>query len=237
MMIKHQTEVLPRHEIKYVISGQEADLLSGRLEKLFRRDSHGKGHGRYLVTSLYFDDIYDSALRDKIDGTDDRRKYRLRYYGDDVSFIRLEKKEKRRGFCRKYSIRAESVWAEELISGEFGHIPYMDTDSPLLYEFCLRRREGLLRPRKVISYEREAFIYEPGNVRLTIDRDIRTSEVFEYFLSPDKLRPCELPASGRDCVLEVKYDRFLPKLASLSLQGIGRMSSACSKYAISFRYD
>ena len=92
MMIKHQTEVLPRHEIKYVISGQEADLLSGRLGKLFRRDSHGKGHGRYLVTSLYFDDIYDSALRDKIDGTDDRRKYRLRYYGDDVSFIRLEKK-------------------------------------------------------------------------------------------------------------------------------------------------
>lgn len=234
MMIEHQPVQQPRHEIKFVISGQEAYLLSERLKRLFRRDSHGDTEGRYRVSSLYFDDLYDSALREKLDGRDNRQKFRLRYYGFDTSYIRLEKKQKQRGLCRKYSFGITGDMAEKLIFQPREHFHDMEKASPLIREFCLKRREGLLRPRKTISYEREAFIFDPGNVRVTIDRNIRAADSYQHFLCPELK---ELPVAGEDCILEVKYDRFLPELVSMALSGTDRLSTACSKYALAFRYD
>lgn len=80
-----------RHEFKHQISPGEDLVLSQRLRKLFPHDKHGGPLGSYRVTSLYFDTPYDSAYREKLDGVDKREKFRLRYYGTDLSFIRLEK--------------------------------------------------------------------------------------------------------------------------------------------------
>lgn len=58
--------------------------------------------GSYRITSLYFDTPSDTALRQKLEGVDRREKFRLRYYGEDLSFIRLEKKFKMNGLCGKH---------------------------------------------------------------------------------------------------------------------------------------
>ncbi len=79
-----------RHEQKHQISRTEDLVLAGRLSKLFRRDSHAGPDGSYRVTSLYFDTPDDRALREKTEGFSRREKFRLRYYGTDFSFIRLE---------------------------------------------------------------------------------------------------------------------------------------------------
>ena len=216
-----------RHERKHQLSPQEDLVLSSRLRKLFPHDSHAGADGAYRVTSLYFDTPYDAALREKLDGVDRREKFRLRYYGDSPAFFKLEKKCKVNGLCGKRSAPLAREEAEQLLAGEYGFL--LKRGDPLLAEFYSKLQGALLRPRAVVCYDREAFLYAPGNVRVTLDRNIRTGLGPEGFLRPGRfpLKPLE----GLT-VLEVKYDAFLPELVKLAVQTPNRPAGSCSKYAL-----
>ena len=79
-----------RHEWKHPIN--YADLLA--VQAVAGPDSHAP-EGKYFVRSLYFDTPSDTALREKLDGVNQREKFRIRYYNRDPSLIHLEKKSKR----------------------------------------------------------------------------------------------------------------------------------------------
>ena len=132
MTIKPETEIPLRHELKHWINLREDLVLSQRLKKLFPHDKNAGPDGTYRVTSLYFDTPYDSALREKIDGVNRREKFRLRYYGMDTSFIRLEKKYKISGLCGKRSARMTQEQVKELLSGSSEFL--LDSDEPLFIE-------------------------------------------------------------------------------------------------------
>lgn len=221
-----------RHEVKHQISPQEDLVLTSRLRKLFPRDGHAGPDGSYRVTSLYFDTPYDTALREKLDGVDRREKFRLRYYGERPDFLKLEKKFKVNGLCGKRSARLTLEEAERLLAGKLDFL--LEREEPLLAELYHKLRGSLLAPRTAVCYDREAFLYAPGNVRITLDRDVRTG------LSPlDFFRPERFslkPLSGLT-VLEVKYDAFLPDLVRLAVQMPDRRAAACSKYALCRRFD
>ena len=89
-----------RHEWKHEINRSDLIALRQRLRAVARPDPHAVD-GRYTVRSLYFDDLTDKALREKLDGVDRREKFRIRYYNGDTSLIHLEKKSKRNGFGSK----------------------------------------------------------------------------------------------------------------------------------------
>ena len=221
-----------RHESKHQVSPQEDLVLAGRLRRLFPHDAHAGPEGSYRITSLYFDTPYDAALREKLDGVDRREKFRLRYYGDDPAWLKLEKKYKINGLCGKRSARLPRAEAEALLSGEHGFL--LESGDPLLLEFYSKLRGNGLAPRTVVCYDREAFAYAPGNVRVTLDRSIRTGLSALEFFRPERfaLRPLE------GCtVLEVKYDAFLPELVRLAVQIPDRRAGACSKYALCRRFD
>ena len=221
-----------RHEWKHQINRQEDLVLSHRLRKLFDHDRYAGPDGSYRVTSLYFDTPYDSALREKLDGIDRREKFRLRYYGTDASFIRLEKKYKVNGLCGKRSARITAEQTEKIFADDIGFL--LDSGDPLLIEFYSKLRGRGLRPKTIVRYDREAFLYEPGNVRITLDRSICTGLGSVDFLNPEifYLRALE-PVT----VLEIKYDEFLPELVRMAVQVPGRQASACSKYALCRRFD
>ena len=232
MTIKPENELPLRHELKHRINLREDLVLSQRLKKLFPHDKNAGPDGTYRVTSLYFDTPYDAALREKLDGVDRREKFRLRYYGERPDFLKLEKKFKVNGLCGKRSARLTWSEAERLLSGEDAFL--LERGEPLLSELYHKLRGTLLRPRTVVCYDREAFLYAPGNVRVTLDRDLRTCGDSAGFLSPGAfpLRPLEGVT-----VLEVKYDAFLPDLVRLAVQTPGRRAGACSKYALCRRFD
>ena len=232
MTIKPENELPLRHELKHRINLREDLVLSQRLRKLFPHDKNAGPDGTYRVTSLYFDTPYDAALREKLDGVDRREKFRLRYYGERPDFLKLEKKFKVNGLCGKRSARLTWSEAERLLSGEDAFL--LERGEPLLSELYHKLRGTLLRPRTVVCYDREAFLYAPGNVRVTLDRDLRTCGDSAGFLSPGAfpLRPLEGVT-----VLEVKYDAFLPDLVRLAVQTPGRRAGACSKYALCRRFD
>ena len=232
MTIKEKQSLKLRHELKHSINAQDDLILASRLRKLFKYDTNADSHGSYRVSSLYFETPYDKALRQKIDGVNQREKFRIRYYGSDTSFIRLEKKFKINGLCGKHSAKLTAEQVRQILSGDIGFL--LDSGHPLLLELYSKMRGQLLAPKTIVTYDREAFLYEPGNVRITLDRNLRSGLASVDFLNPQLNH-----TSVHDglTVLEVKYDEFLPELVRMAVQLPNRQAAAYSKYAVCRRYD
>ena len=84
-----------------------------------------------------------------------------------------------------------------------------------------------LRPKTVVQYKRVPFIYAPGNVRVTIDWDIRTGPPGD-FLNPEGLT---LPVEDNVMLLEVKWDEYLPSVIRRAAALRSKTPTAFSKYA------
>lgn len=182
--------------------------------------------GKYFIRSLYFDTPKDTALQEKLNGVSRREKFRLRCYNSDYSLIHLEKKSKLAGLGCKEST---DLTAEEVQQILDGNIRWMrQSEQPLIRELYAKMHTHQLRPKTVVDYIREPFVYAPGNVRVTLDYDIRTGLRSTDFLNPDALT---VPAGDAPILLEVKWDEFLPNIIRNAIQLEGRRVSAFSKYA------
>lgn len=221
-----------RHELKHRISLQEDLVLSQRLGKIFPHDKYAGSDGTYRITSLYFDTPCDSALRQKLDGVNRREKFRLRFYGTDTSLIRLEKKYKINGLCGKRSLSVTSGQVEALLAGAYSFL--LKSNEPLFIELYSKIQGDGLRPKTIVRYDREAFLYRPGNVRITLDRNIKTGLTSTEFMNTEHIL---VHTAERCTVLEVKYDEFLPDLVRKAVFVPGRQAEACSKYAICRQFE
>ena len=215
-----------RHEWKHVITAADRIALRQRLNAVAKPDPHAK-NGRYLIRSLYFDDPSDKALREKLDGVSRREKFRLRCYDHDHSVIHLEKKSKMAGLGRKDSCDVTAAEVQAILDG---FTDWMAADPrPLVQELYCKMRIGGLQPKTLVDYVREPFVYAPGNVRVTLDYDIRTGLRCTDFLDPD----CPtIPAGDSPILLEVKWDAFLPDIIRDAVQLEGVRTAAFSKYAL-----
>lgn len=232
MMTREKTALRLRHEWKHTINRLDDQVVTARLRKLFQHDTYADSRGTYRVSSLYFDTPYDKALRQKIDGVDRREKFRIRYYNEDLSFVRLEKKIKLHGLCAKRSARLVREQVQQILDGDIGFL--LESGEPLLVELYSKMQGQQLRPMTMVCYDREAFLYEAGNVRITMDRNLRTGMRGTDFL--DLGKPYVGVADNRT-VMEVKYDEFLPDIVRMAVQVPNRQASAFSKYAVCRRYD
>lgn len=214
-----------RHELKHEISLSDMIVIRQRLRAIARPDPHAI-EGKYKIRSLYFDDLFDTALREKIDGVSVREKFRIRYYNDDPSMIRLEKKSKRGGLGNKQSAVLTREEAQAIVDGDYGWMVH--SGRPLAVEFYQKMVGSGLRPKTIVDYTREPFIYEPGNVRVTLDYDIRTGLQCVDFLNPNCIM---IPAGDAPMIMEVKWDAFLPDIIRDAVQLKGRRTTAFSKYA------
>lgn len=213
-----------RHEWKHEISYSDLLTLRQRLRVVARPDPHAV-NGRYEIRSLYFDTPSDKALREKLSGVSRREKFRIRYYNGDTSVIHLEKKSKLGGLGNKQSAVISAPEAEAILHGELDWM--MDSGRPLVRELYSKMRTQLLRPRTIVDYTREPYVYPPGNVRVTMDHGIRTGLDCTAFLEP-----CvTVPAGEAPIILEVKWDTFLPEIIRDAIQLEGRRASVFSKYA------
>ena len=220
-----------RHEWKHEINYGDMLVLRHRLSAVMQRDVNAVD-GKYFIRSLYFDNTADKALREKLDGVNNREKFRIRYYNHDPSLIHLEKKSKHNGLGRKESAELTAAEAQSIVEGNWEWMK--NTDRPLVQELCAKMRSQGLRPRTIVDYVREPFVYAPGNVRVTLDYDIRTGLRSVDFLNPNCVT---IPVGDAPIILEVKWDAFLPGIIRDIVQLEGRHTSAFSKYAICRIYD
>ena len=225
-----------RHEWKHEINTADMIAIRQRMRAVAKPDPHTTD-GKYLIRSLYFDNLYDKALKEKIDGVDRREKWRVRFYNMDPSaVIHLEKKARRNGLGAKFSAGLTREEAQKLVDGDFGWMMEeraVKEESALVREFYSRILSQGLRPKVIVDYIREPFIFEAGNVRVTLDYDIRTGLYCTDFLNPDCVT---IPARDAPILLEVKWDAYLPSIIRDAVQLKNRRAEAFSKYAVCRAY-
>ena len=214
-----------RHEWKIEITPADRIAIRQRMRAVAKPDKHAKD-GKYLIRSLYFDNAADKALREKIDGVNMREKFRIRYYNGDASVIHLEKKSKINGLCNKLSAPLTAEEAHNIVDGK---LDWMANDSRVLVrELYAKMRAQGLRPKTIVDYVREPFVFGPGNVRVTLDYNIRTGLDCTNFLD---VNCTTVPAGDAPIILEVKWDEYLPDIIRDAVQLLGRRANAFSKYA------
>ena len=115
-----------------------------------------------------------------------------------------------------------------------GNLEWMKgSESDLILELYSKMTGQLLKPKTIVDYIREPFVYEPGNIRLTLDREIRTGLLSTDFLNPEQ---ATIQTFETYALLEVKFDAYLPELIKHAVQLVGREPTAFSKYAICRKY-
>ena len=220
-----------RHEWKHVLNYTDLLTLRHRLGAVMERDPHAID-GKYHIRSLYFDNPDDKALREKIDGVNVREKFRIRLYNWDTSLIKLEKKSKRNGLGTKYSANLTAEDAQKIVDGDLDWM--MASDQALVQELYCKMRYQQLEPKTIVDYTREPFIFRPGNVRVTLDYDIRTGQECTDFLDPEVVT---IPAGDAPILVEVKWDEFLPTIIRDAVTLPDRRVGSFSKYAQCRVYD
>lgn len=222
-----------RHELKYVVTADQLALLENRIRGLISLDTHVGKEGIYQIRSLYFDDFYHSCYLENEIGTDPREKFRIRIYNGDAERISLELKGKEHGMTRKQSCLLTREQCKRLMEGQL--LPMNKSDPPLLQKLNLLMRTRRLRPKVIVEYDRAPYVHKLGNTRITLDRNVASSDRLEQFLEPRLFKRPILPAGQH--ILEVKYDEFLPDYIYRNLQLTKLQQTAFSKYYLCRRYN
>ncbi|MDO4284736.1 MAG: polyphosphate polymerase domain-containing protein [Eubacteriales bacterium] len=225
-----------RHEFKYLCEEKQLALLRANLSPLMEADPHAGPDGIYTVRSLYFDTLGDRLLRENIDGVEPREKFRIRLYNGDASRLRLELKRKEHGMTQKLSCSLSRKACSRLLAGEAP--PPAAVPGSVYLRFFTLWQSALLRPRIIVEYDRTPLLYQNGNVRVTLDTDIRSSYDLGEFLSPQSAGPlaCRPVMPPGIHLLEVKYDAFLPDFIYRAVQALRPHRVTYSKYVLCRRY-
>lgn len=231
-----------RHELKYLVSDAELVVLKVRLRHLMKRDPHTDETGRYLIRSIYFDDLENSAYYENENGVAERSKWRIRSYNCSDDAIVLENKKKSVAMTRKESCRLSRAEYDAIMNAfsESG-IPrgaapkrLPGNEHPVLNRFLIEMATRPLTPKVIVQYEREPLLFSSGNVRVTFDRKITSSVAFGDFFGSRLTGRAVMPTGQQ--ILEVKYDDYLPDHIYHAVQLRHMRQETYSKYYMCRRY-
>ena len=216
-----------RREWKFICAEASLNAVEQKLSAVLNLDSHTESGSSYSIHSLYFDDYTDSSMRGNDAGSFRKDKYRIRYYRNDPKTLHLEKKCRRGERSGKLSYRLTEEECLLLAEGQFENI-FWRAEDPMLREFCACGMSRLMRPKAIIDYERTAYVDELLHIRITFDRNITASDDTGSFLTQDYQRYPVM--SGRQHILEVKFDSVLPRYLKSILSSEELERTAFSKY-------
>jgi len=224
-----------RNELKYVCTEAQLRMIEQRIRPFCQKDPHAGPEGIYHIRSVYFDDIDNRCFYENEDGVNAREKFRIRIYNADAEYITLECKQKRNGKNHKDSCSLTRELCEAVLNGSitWNMVKNYTPDrgqKELLHKFFVQYCNRHMRGKVIVSYERTPYIYDVGNVRITLDRHIAGASDISEFLEPTVNGRPVMPTGYH--VLEVKYDEFLPDFLKNAMQ-IGTLRrTTYSKYYI-----
>jgi hypothetical protein len=217
-----------RHEQKYLINYHNYTFIKLRLQPLLSLDTNVASDGSYSVRSLYFDDYHNTAYNDKYAGVLNRSKYRIRLYNMSDQTIHLERKIKTGAYNIK---QIASLTREEVncvIQGDYQFL--LCNPNNLMKIFYYECISSIMRPRVVVDYEREPYLMEMGEVRITFDKNIRAGmegfDIFDASMPTVEALPPDL------LIMEVKFTEFLPNIVRHLLPSESADYAAVSKYIL-----
>ncbi|MCR5590867.1 MAG: polyphosphate polymerase domain-containing protein [Lachnospiraceae bacterium] len=228
-----------RKELKYIVGDDVMLDCRCRIASLMKKDAHQSG-SFYRIRSVYFDSPSHTCFYENAAGVSTREKYRIRTYNCRADLAIAEIKIRHRETISKMSAKISEQMADALISGG-GAVRILSEaiserkkegreDEARVFEKYLAKISTLAyRPSVIVDYERDAYVYDIGNVRITFDRNVFGSQEYSRFFDENLTgRPA---LDGREHILEIKYDEFLPDEIVSVLGGLGLQRTSSSKYA------
>lgn len=216
-----------RNEWKYICTEADLAKLNERISQVLELDCNSDFDGKYEIHSLYFDDFKNTCMMDNNAGVNKRYKYRIRYYGNNINTLRLERKEKNNDRCCKQSCEISQEIFTKLLNNE-GQEVYWETNNAVLKKFCVDMMTRHFAPKVIINYERTAYVEPITNIRITLDRYITATCEIESFLQGSGVG---YPVCEKDeHILEIKFDAILPAYIKNIVTGSSLVQTAFSKY-------
>jgi len=203
-----------RIEKKFIFPNQASDLV----KKILLVNNFKKLYSDRYITSIYIDNLNFDSAKDNINGVNERKKFRVRWYDNDLNKIYFEQKNKNNFFVWKNIKKLElDINKKNLINKIYellsNNNKYIDTNYN--YKMVLK-----------INYKRSYFISDQGEFRATIDTEINTSSVLDFN------QVIRLP----ETILEFKFSKNSESNFRdfFSLRGLNIRSKKYSKYIQSF---
>ena len=219
--MRRKTGKTYRFEKKYLLDRDAAFVLKQRLSYIMQPDAFNTD-GKYKVSTLYFDDQYNTSFFEKQNGLLIRDKFRARYYNDSLSMIRLERKHKYGEMVYKDSGILTSEQYFMMLRGDYAFM--RERSEQVFSDFYASNALKLMRPDVMINYHRQAYTHPAGNVRITFDSDLTAME--------PQADHCFSIMSDNNHIMEVKYDNFIPSYIEGLLTGFAFTQLALSKFYI-----
>ena len=217
-----------RREYKYILPYSQYIILKHRIRDVLALDRYSI-NGGYSVRSVYFDDIQARAYNENLTGVSMRKKYRIRIYNGNDNVIKLERKFKVLNLTGKNTQTISRNTFENILENR----EIISDNGDLLTTFLAEKRANVLRPVITVDYDREAFVCEASNLRVTFDSNLRAGlghDIFDAGMQTFDI------FHDRLAILEIKYDNFIPQYIR-SLLSINDMNPiACSKFTLCNAY-
>ena len=217
-----------RYEIKYLITKADAIDLYTKLKFIMCVDEHSDENSQYLVRSIYYDNIYNSAYSSKKNGDNNRTKYRIRAYNMSDNIILFEKKTKSNNKIYKTALELKRYQYEQIIAQNYDILEKMNI--PLATEIYGLHLSTNLQPTIMVEYSRMALTHPLSNTRITFDSDLRAAinslDIFDEDTYTYPIFP------NGSIILEIKYDNVLPAHISSILSTIAGEKTSLSKFSM-----
>ena len=220
-----------RYELKYPCDEVQLAIIKSRLSQFMTHDPYAK-NGSYTIRSMYFDNYQNRCFHENENGTDPREKFRIRIYNADSHRISLECKRKEHGKTYKTACILSYEQYCQLLDN--GRGLKLSTAPDLLRKFWFLMNTQGFRPSVIVEYDRMPYVYELGNVRITLDCNIRSSNDFDHFLDKNLITRPILPQGNH--LMEVKYDELLPDFIKSALELGALRRTSFSKFFLCRKY-
>lgn len=218
-----------RHELKYYISKKEHKILSDVFRAILPIDPNCKNNCPYWIRSLYFDTMDNNDFYEKVIGLDSRKKIRLRIYDLHREQVKIEIKNRVNQYMMKETAFLNKDEALQLINGNKEIL--LRKNNPTLNRIYYFFSRDYCRPVVLIDYDREAFLCQYQNIRVTFDKYIRASTIdFDLFSENVSMIPV---FDKQVIVMEIKYRQFLPHSIREIISQCSGTRDAISKYCMS----
>ena len=223
-----------RYEFKYILNQKRRDFIENDITHFMEIDQFASKNKKYFVRSLYFDDDSSTEYYQKIDGMLTRKKYRLRTYSKNYSektpiFFELKGRNNQRTYKKRKIIKNEDLHKYEnfILSESFNN--KFDNDD-IESEFYFQRFRRGLFPKIITDYWRSPYISDyDRNFRLTFDSLISIKKTNKLF---DNLNDFERKCLPGYSILEIKFDRRIPKWFHRIIQNYNLTRISVSKFCI-----
>ena len=224
-----------RFELKYLISENTAQRLRDFVRCYLAMDEYSVGRPNYSypVHSLYLDSDNLEIYWRTVNGDKNRFKLRLRYYSDNLDtpvFFEIKRRMKDVILKQRGGVRQSAV--PLLLSGQFPEDQHMITKDPGSLVAIQRFQHLMLalraKPKSHIFYQREAYVSDNDEVRVTMDRDVYAEPNLTPAVKVKMTKPVHCYAGF--VILELKFTNRFPNWFRELVRVAESMQCGAAKY-------